>query len=485
MIDLLHQAYDPENFRQQGHQLIDLLADYFTEIKKENTSQKVLNYTPPEELYQRWQKDVNNIPHQDESVFFENMLRDLIHMHHRKYLGHQTSVASPLAALGELFGASIDPGMGVYEQATSGVVLERLLSRKLGALIGWGDHCDGFMTSGGTLGNLTALLCARQVMINDDIWENGYEGKQYAFMVSSEAHYSVAKAVKVMGMGSKGVVTVPVDEHYQMRADLLNQYFEKAKKENIEIIGVVASSCSTATGSYDPINKIADFCEAKKIWLHVDGAHGACVLFSKKYKHLLNGINRADSVIMDYHKMLMTPKLITSVLFKNAEHSYQTFSQKASYLWNKDESHEWYNFGKRTFELTKSFMSVRVYALWRKYGTAIFEENVNRLYGLAKIFTQIINAENNFEALLKNPESNIVCFRYFDKNWLEEKIEKINFKIRERLIKEGNYFIVQTRVQGKLYLRVTIMNPFTTEKELKGLLTEINNLAIGQRVANN
>lgn len=479
MNDLIQQAYDPESFRQHGHQLIDMLADYFTEIKKEDTNQKVLDYMPPNELYDQWKKEVENSPHKNDLDFYKKMLDEIVHMHHPKYIGHQTSIVAPFSALGELLGASLDPGMGVYEQGTAGVVIERILSKKIGTLIGWDDDCDGFMTSGGTLGNLTALLCARQVMVGDDVWENGYGGKQYAFMVSSEAHYSVARAVKVMGMGSKGVVTVPVDKHYRMRTDLLDEYFEKAKKENIEILGVVASSCSTSTGSYDPIDKIANFCEAKKIWLHVDGAHGACVLFSKKYNQLLSGIERADSVIMDFHKMLMVPSLVTSVLFKNAAHSYQTFAQKASYLWNKDESQEWYNLGKRTFELTKSFMSVRVYALWRKYGTELFEENVDHLYNMAKVFTEIINKENNFETILENPESNIVCFRFIEKDWTEEKIESINLKIRERLVEEGKYFILQTRVQGVLYLRTTIINPFTTEKELKGLLAEIKKMAGG------
>ncbi|HHM21115.1 MAG TPA: aspartate aminotransferase family protein, partial [Bacteroidetes bacterium] len=451
MTDRLQDAYDPENFRRQGHRLVDLLADYFGEIKKGGPGTKVLDYVPPEELYRRWQGDFERIPHSDEPDFYKAMLRELTHLHHPRYLGHQTSVVSPVAALAGLLGASLDPGMGVYEQGTSGVVIERLLSKKLGRLIGWDDSCDGFLTSGGTLGNLTALLCARQVMTQSDVWENGYQGRQYAFMVSSQAHYSVARAIKIMGMGSRGVVAIPVDRHCRMRADLLNDYFEKAKKENVEVLGVVASSCTTATGSYDPLPAIADFCEAKKIWMHVDGAHGACVLFSKKYKYLLEGIERADSVIMDFHKMLMTPKLITSVLFKKAECSYQTFAQKASYLWDKDEDREWYNLGKRTFELTKSFMSIHIYALWRKYGQAIFAENVEQLYDKAKLFSKIINSESDFETILTNPQSNIICFRYIQKKWSEKTTEKINLIIRQHLIEEGIYFIVQTRVEGKLY----------------------------------
>ena len=316
MTELLQQAYDPEYFRREGHQLIDLLADYLTGTRKPDSQEKVLNYVAPDELYERWKADLASGPHPQVSVFFEKMLHDLIHMHDPKYMGHQTSNVAPLAALGELLGGLLDPGLGVYEQGTSGVVQERLIIKELARYMGWGERSDGFLTSGGTLGNLTALLCARQAMIEKDVWENGFEGRQYAFIVSSEAHYSVGRAIRVMGMGKKGVVPVPVNRHYQMQADRLEGVFQKAEKEGVKIIGVVANSCSTATGSYDPIERIADFCEAKNLWLHVDGAHGACVVFSKKYKHLLRGIERADSVILDFHKMLMTPKLVTAVVFQ-------------------------------------------------------------------------------------------------------------------------------------------------------------------------
>lgn len=476
MSHLLQKAYDAEHFRKQGHQLVDLLADYLANTQQSDNPQKVLNHKTPAEMYHRWKEDLAQAPNPDASSYYQMMMQDIIHMHHPRYIGHQTSIVAPMSALAELVGATLDPGMGVYEQATAGVAIERLLSKKLGTLIGWNDQCDGFLTSGGTLGNLTALLCARQVMIGHDVWENGYQGKQYAFMVSSEAHYSVARAIKVMGMGEKGIVTVPVDDQYRLKADQLATCFEKAKNEGITIIGVIASSCSTATGSYDPIDAIADFCEARQLWLHVDGAHGACVLFSAKYRPLLKGIDRANSVIMDFHKMLMTPKLITSVLFKNAEDSYQTFAQKASYLWDKDEGKEWYNLGKRTFELTKSFMSIRVYALWRTYGEQIFADNVDTLYDIAKSFAVLIDTQSDFEMPLSTPSANIVCYRLRNEYWSEEQTEKINLNIREKLVQIGDFFIVQTRIQGKLFLRSTIMNPFTTLKDLEKLIQHIRTL---------
>ena len=182
-------------------------------------------------------------------------------------------------------------------------------------------------------------------------------------------------------------------------------------------------------------------------------------------------------MILDFHKMLMTPKLVTAVAFRRGEHSYQTFAQKASYMWDTDEGREWYNLAKRTFELTKSFMSVRVYALWRTWGTALFEEYVDRQFDLGKTFARLIAAAGDFEMPVVEPACNILCFRYLQQNWSEEKINQVNAAIRERLVQEGEFFIVQTRVVGKFYLRTTLMNPYTTEVELGALLERVRELA--------
>ncbi len=476
MTDLLNKAYDPEIFRQQGHRLVDMLADYLQEVHSSPSQMKVLDWVPPEELLKKWQKDFDSAPHLELSELFAKLIEETIHLHHPKYLGHQTSNILPAAGLAAFAGGFLDPGMGIYEQGTSGVVFERLLIQKLAARMGMTAQADGFFTSGGTLGNLTALLCARQVMIDQDVWQKGYEGKKYGFLVSAEAHYSVARAVQVMGMGSEGVVPVPVNENYQLDAECLEECYQKASDGGIQIIGAVASACSTAVGAYDPIDRLADFCGEKKLWLHVDAAHGGCVVFSQKYRHLLRGIERADSVILDFHKMLMTPSLVTALVFGQGSHSYQTFAQKASYMWEEEEGQEWYNLAKRTFELTKTSMSIRIYAMLRTYGEKVFEENVDALYDLAKIFSEMISANEYFQLAVPFPESNILCFRYFRKGLKEEELDEINLRIRESMVREGEFFIVQTRVDGRLFLRTSLMNPFTTEEELRNLLQKIKGL---------
>ncbi|RMG78459.1 MAG: pyridoxal-dependent decarboxylase [Bacteroidetes bacterium] len=478
MTDRLKEAYDPEKFREQGHRIIDLLADHLAQIRTPAPSEKVFDWASPDALLERWQARADDPTGAAFATFAESVLKETTRLHHPNFMGHQTSVPAPPAALGELLGGFLDVGMGVYEQGNVGVVLERILIKKLATEMGMdAEKADGFFTSGGTLGNLTALLCARKVMAGEDIWREGMSGKQYAFIASEAAHYSIDRAVRVMGMGEKGLVLAPVNKAWQMETTCLEDCFERACREGIEVLGVVSSNCATAVGSNDSIDRIADFCEARNLWLHVDAAHGGLAIFSKKYRHLLQGIHRADSVIMDFHKMGMVPTLVTALIFKNGHHSFQTFAQKASYLWDDADSEEWYNLGKRTFELTKTTMSYRVYALWKMYGSAVFGQNVDSLYDLAQVLTEKLSARPRFEMPVARPESNIVCFRLVEKGYSEAFLDELNARIRTRLLERGRFFIVQTRLGGRLYLRVALMNPFTTPDRLDGLLDEVEQIA--------
>jgi L-2,4-diaminobutyrate decarboxylase len=191
---------------------------------------------------------------------------------------------------------------------------------------------------------------------------------------------------------------------------------------------------------------------------------------------LVKGIELADSVVIDWHKMLMTPALATALIFKNGEDSFQTFHQKAQYLWANQGSHEWFNSGKRTFECTKLMMSVKIYSILKTCGEGIFAENVNTLHDLAKAFVEILNVNSAFELAIE-PQSNIVCFRYVGEGSSSENYNTLNATIRQRLLEEGKFYIVQTTLREKLYLRVSLMNPLTTVRDLRALLEEVEKIA--------
>lgn len=469
MSDLLHKAYDAETFRAQGHQLIDQLADYLKNMQGE-PGIAVLPWQSPEDRLYSWEADFQQSPNENINQFWDVVMAQSMHIHHPKYVGHQVSPPLPIAALSGLVSAFLNNGMAVYEMGPVASVIERIVIKETAKSMGYNESAGGFMTSGGTLSNLTALLAARQAKTGYDSWQQGTQ-KQLALMVSEEAHYCIDRAVRVMGWGAEGVIKVPTDEHFCMRTDQLEVCYQQALAEGKQIIAVVGSACTTSTGSYDPLEAIATFCKQYDLWLHIDGAHGAPAAFTSRYRHLVKGIVQADSVTIDFHKMMLTPALTTALLFKDEQKSYQTFAQQATYLLSEQEG-EWFNSGKRAFECTKRMMSIQVYAILRTYGKQIFEQNVAQLYDLAQTFVQKIKERNTFQLAL-HAQANIVCFRYTPASIDADNFNELNAQIRQELIEDGEFYIVQTLLRGQLYLRTTLMNPFTTEAILEQLLDKI------------
>jgi L-2,4-diaminobutyrate decarboxylase len=264
-----------------------------------------------------------------------------------------------------------------------------------------------------------------------------------------------------------------VDMNYRMRTDALNDGLARAGALGRRVIAVVGSACTTATGSFDPLTEIADFCAAHQLWFHVDGAHGASWMLSNTERHRLAGIERADSVVWDAHKMLMMPALITGVLFRDAKYSATAFAQDASYLLEGRGEDEWYNLASRTFECTKRMMSFKLYAALSLYGTQFFADYIARTSALARAFAALIRQQPDFE-LAVEPECNIVCFRYTPGHTRAgEELSALQSAARMRVIQAGRFYPVQTRLHGDTWLRVTLMNPFTTEAHLDQLLAEV------------
>lgn len=470
MNQTLKSAYNPDDFRKQAHGLVDQLADYLEKVQSQPNEVLAIPFEEPESTYEYWKENYES-GKADVSDFYEKVIEKSVHIHHPRYMGHQVSPPLPIVTATSILTALLNNGMAVYEMGLVSNPLERIISELLAKRVGYGEKAGGLLTSGGTLANLTALLAARGNKTS--VWSEGSD-KKLAVMVSEEAHYCIDRAARIMGMGTEGIIKIPSNEKFQLRAELLEEYLKNAKSKGFEVICVVGSACSTSTGSYDDLNAIADFAEKHDIWFHVDGAHGAAVVFSEEYKFLVDGLHRADSMILDWHKMLMVPALATSLIFKNDEHSYCTFQQKAQYLWDNQDSKDWFNSGKRTFECTKLMMSVKVYSIIKMYGEDIFTENVNYLYNLARFFADMIQKESDFE-LAVEPQSNIVCFRYTKTE--EDNLNNLNSTIRQQLLTDGRFYVVQTILNDSVYLRVSLMNALTTENDLQELLKEIGQIA--------
>lgn len=467
--------FNPEEFRKEGHLLVDRLSDYLNDALSGN-EMPVLPWTEPDHLAELFSFDSGGCEKESFDAFIKRIIDNSIHIHHPRYIGHQVTSPLPVTALVQFCTTLLNNGAAIYEMGPVNMAMERNVVNKFGSLIGYKDGFDGIFTHGGTAGNLTAMLAARQVKTHYNIWEEGIrEDQRPGYMISEQSHYSVGRNVKIMGLGEGSIVKVPVDKNFRMRTDLLEEIKTASEKKGIRIISVVASSCSTATGTYDDLEAISSFCEKFDLWMHVDGAHGMGVLFSEKYKGLVKGIERADSVVIDFHKMLLVPALNTLVIFRHGERSYETFAQKASYLFQKSQKDVWYNSAIRTIECTKSALGIIAYTAMKYYGNDYYRQYIDDRYDLTSAFAGMIKSDNALQ-LATEPESNIICFRFAPAKSNDILLNEINSAIRDRIIKEGSFYIVQVELNGKIWLRLTIINPVTSLDDLKTLVAKINEI---------
>jgi L-2,4-diaminobutyrate decarboxylase len=470
-MSLLHAAFDSEKFRADAHRVVDLLANILCkELRAEGS---VLPWSAPAEQLEYWAQRMDG-PREEIADFLAAFAERSIKIHHPHYMGHQVCAPLPAAALAGFAAELLNNGMAVYEMGPASTALERWLVRRVCVALGFAEG-DGFLTSGGTLATLTALLAARGRMLGPDALSKGTDAK-FAVIASEEAHYCTARAVQVMGWGEEGLIAVPVDARFKLRVDLLKDALFEAARRGRRVIAVVASACSTSTGSYDDIHALADFCTAHGLWLHVDGAHGAAVAFCPELKHLLSGIERADSAILDFHKLLLTPALGTAVVFREASSSWAAFHQRAQYLFAENNMEPWCDGGRRTMECTKLGMSVRIAAIWKTQGEAFIAEHLRTVHALAKEFVGKIRSRSAFEVATE-PESNIVCFRIRPPGTADGALDDLNSRLRRRIIEEGAFYIVQTKLRGRVWLRTALMNPLSSGAHLESLLDALEAIA--------
>jgi len=480
---IINQMFDSAQFAETGHQLITLLAAHL-EANIAGTS-TILNWKIPNIEDENWHAPLpqtSNINPQDLlKKLSQEILPNNLAIHHPNNMGHQVACPLPMAALCDLVASLTNQAMAVYEAGPSATMLERQVIRWLCALIDektW-NSAGGVLTSGGAQANLTALLVARQISTSkanpsSNIWKVGVSQQAPLKILTSEhAHYSVSRAAGIMGLGTDSMIKIATNQSGKLDLNALKTAHQTCLKNKETIIAVVANAGCTPTGSIDSLQAIGEYCLAHGLWFHVDGAHGASALLSDHHRKNLSGIALADSVVWDGHKLLYMPAAVSAVLFRNEAHSYAAFSQDASYLFQGEHpEEETFNLSYRTLECTKRMMALKLWAGFSLYGIAGMGALVDEAFAKAKVFAEKIQERANFELLMK-PETNIVCFRFLNKQLSQEAINNHQSDIRQHIIENGAFHITQVNLHGITWLRTTLMNPFTTEQNLDELLERV------------
>jgi L-2,4-diaminobutyrate decarboxylase len=296
-------------------------------------------------------------------------------------------------------------------------------------------------------------------------------------LVSDQAHYSLARSAGVLGLGQESVVAIPTDSRYRADVSALADLYRRTVQEGKKVVAIVGNAGTTATGSFDPLREMGEFCREKGVWFHVDAAHGASALFSEKYRSLTQGIELASSLVWDMHKMLFAPSLVTAVLYRRSQDGYGAFSQEASYLFGRRPEEADFDIALRTLECTKRTLGIKLWLALRIHGAKMIGEMVTKTFDLAREFAALIQAQPDFE-LATEPASNILCFRHVPAalKGLENAAEKLDahqLQVRKEVVASGKYFLVHAVLRNTVYLRTALMNPRTTIGDLEGLIQTI------------
>lgn len=409
----------------------------------------------------------------------DDVIPDCNRLYHPRYAGHQVSAPLPAAIWTESLTAALNQSVAVWEMSPVATVLEDQVIRWMCELVGLGAGSGGTFTSGGTEATLAALLAARSAAI-PDVWTNGVGTEPPVIVCGEHAHYAVTRAAGEMGLGMRSVIVVP-SRDWRMDTDALRTVLDRLASEGRTVMAVVATAGSTATGSFDDLESIADACDERGIWLHVDGAHGASALLSSMHRDRVRGIGRARSIAWDPHKMMLMPLSAGVVLVRDDRDLESAFAQRAPYLFHGGSGERVWDDGIRSFQCSRRADVLKVWVALQRYGADGIGALYAHLCDRARVMHDRLAARDDF-VVPHQPECNILCFRYVGDGAMDdERLDALNRELRERYNRSGDGWITTTLLGGRRVLRVTVMNPRTTDGDLAAIVDGV--AAMGRAIA--
>ena len=400
------------------------------------------------------------------------LLEDVNRLAHPMYIGHQVSAPLPAAVWADALVSAYNQSLAVREMSPSFTPLEHQVVAWMTDAIGWDDHAGGTMTSGGTEATLTALLAAR-VRAIPNVWTHGIPQQAPVMLCGEHTHYAVTRAAGEMGLGLHRVITIPSSD-FRMDSAALSAKLKQLQQTRTPVMAIIATAGSTATGSFDNLNEIADLCHQFRdargdLWLHVDAAHGGAAMLSTVHRHRVRGIERARSIAWDPHKTLLLPLAAGMLLMRDERDLNAAFQQQAPYLFNgTDEARAW-DVGPRSFQCSRRADVLKLYIAFERYGADALAALYDRLCRVARAMYDQLLLRDDFKPL-HEPESNILCFAWKPKGIPPSKLDEFTDLLRDRYNRSGRGWITVTSLDSHRVLRITVMNARTRESHIEKLI---------------
>lgn len=466
-----------EERQRLGYKLIDHINDYFSTLEER-----------PVQLpagRRRWPELADSMPElgEDAGEVLDETCRELVakgfHVPSANHFGLMSPTPTYIAVLAEALVAALNPQLASSARPQLASRIERETIRWIGERVGWAGNFDGTFTSGGSEANSTALALALAAGFPDVI-EHGVCGLESlpVFYASSEAHHSLEKAAGLLGIGRRSLRRIEVTGRMQLDTEKLEQAMQRDCAAGYKPFCVVATAGTTNSGAVDDIVRLSEICRRHQIWLHVDGAYGAALIFSDRHRHLIPGIGHADSITLDPHKWLAMPYAAGTVLTRHPEMLPRVFGIHTPYMPKAMGGELPDNFAISA-QWSRRMNSLKLWLTLRIHGRLEYERTIDRQLALARQFAAWIKTSENFE--LAAPQVlPIINVRLKNASRRGAGIRASHSAIVEAVTQSGQRWISETMVHGESVIRIIVISYLTRERHLRQLqkaLTEAARMA--------
>lgn len=455
------------SFRSSAHAIVDWLADYLEHPERV----PVLPSAAPGEIAAKLPAAP---PVHGESMdaivqdFHDVIFPGITHWNHPAFFGYFSISGSYPGIIGELLTAGLNVNNMLWLTSPAATELELRTVDWLRQMMGLGEGWFGEITDTASTSTLYALAAAREAA-GLDIRARGMAGRAdlapLRVYASAHAHSSVEKAALTLGLGQEHVVKIPVDHAFRMQPEALRAQLAADVAAGFTPLAVVATVGTTSTSSVDDVSAIVPIAREYGCWVHVDGAYGGPAAIVPELRYLLDGVDQADSLVVNPHKWLFTP-VDCSVLYTQRPDALKgAFSLVAEYLRTRDDDSV-VNLMDYGFQLGRRFRSLKLWMVLRAFGSDGIAERLRHHCELAREFAGMLHYEGEWELMAPVPLS-LVCFRYAPDGTTEAEREAINADLLRRVNAGGEALLSHTKLEGRYTLRLAIGNIRTQREHIE------------------
>ncbi len=460
---------DGAEFRREGHRLVEWIADYLEHAER----YPVLSRVKPGEVR-------GALPERapEEGETFEEIFRDfervilpgITHWNHPGFFAYFAITGSAPGILAEFLSAALNAQGMLWRTSPSVTEVEEVALGWLRQLLGLPPAFEGVIYDTASVSSLHALASAREAAV-PRVRDAGMAGRPGlpAFRVycSSQAHSSIDKAVILLGLGHDALRKIPHDAEFRLRPDALAEAIRSDRAAGIQPMAVVATVGTTSTTSVDPVPEVAAICEREGLWLHVDCAYAGVAAIIPEYRRILDGVDRADSVVVNPHKWLFTPFDLSAFYCRRMDVLRRAFSLTPEYL-RTAEAGAVKNLMDTGVQLGRRFRALKLWMILRFFGAEGIRARLSEHMRLARVFAGWVDADEDFERMAPAPFS-VVCFRArpHRRQLSEDELTVLNEKLLDAMNATGEVFLSHSKLDGRHVLRLAVGNLRTEERHVR------------------